>query len=201
MSTFFVDRQSTYPNRCLITPQNGTPYYAVVERADEPIVAGTPLNAETLNGLVSDITSQFHAESKESPGCYYRMVDGEMEWINPPMYDGLEYRTTERCGGYPVYTKKLSMDLPDLDQTRSREIMRSETDVLLLDINGSIRDDLFGWFHTYPFVTKSGDPQVDVKVKIVIPTQGLTILQLDVTSLNVNVAGGTAMFTFKYVKY
>ncbi len=47
----FVDRQSTYPNRYKITTESGETYYAVLERADVPLVAGTPINAETLNGL------------------------------------------------------------------------------------------------------------------------------------------------------
>lgn len=29
----------------------------------------------------------------------------EWEWVNPPMSEGVEYRTTERYNGYPVYTK------------------------------------------------------------------------------------------------
>lgn len=37
-------------------------------------------------------------------GCYYRMVDGVREWINPPMIVGVEYRTMERWEGEPVYT-------------------------------------------------------------------------------------------------
>lgn len=49
--------------------------------------------------------------------CFYRTVDGEKEWMNPPMtvlYDGVsfnadgsivgEYRTSERYCGKPVYT-------------------------------------------------------------------------------------------------
>lgn len=53
-------------------------------------------------------------ESTEYPGCYYRMVDGVVEWFNPPMQVGgidadgnpiNEYRTTERYLGKPVYTK------------------------------------------------------------------------------------------------
>lgn len=38
-------------------------------------------------------------------GCYYRMVDGEKEYINPPMRVNNEYRTTERFLGKPVYTR------------------------------------------------------------------------------------------------
>ena len=46
----FVDRVPSKLGRVKITPENGgTPYYAVVERADEPATAGTPLSAANLN--------------------------------------------------------------------------------------------------------------------------------------------------------
>lgn len=57
MSITFVDRESTYPNRFLVTPESGESYYLVLERADEPTVTGTPLNAETFNKLISDLTA------------------------------------------------------------------------------------------------------------------------------------------------
>ena len=39
---------------------------------------------------------------------------GEWEWINPPMELGVEYRTTERWQGKPVYTKLVDCGaLPD----------------------------------------------------------------------------------------
>ena len=44
-------------------------------------------------------------ESTDYPGCYYRTVDGVVEWFNPPMQLGVEYRTTERYHGKPVYAK------------------------------------------------------------------------------------------------
>lgn len=50
----FVDRKAAKPNRYKVIPENGEPYYVVLERADEPIVEGTVLNAETLNNILSD---------------------------------------------------------------------------------------------------------------------------------------------------
>ena len=49
----FVDRKPTRPNRYKVTPENGgTPYYVTIERADDPTVEGTPINAATLNALL-----------------------------------------------------------------------------------------------------------------------------------------------------
>lgn len=47
-------------------------------------------------------------ESEEYPGCYYRIVNDKTEWINPPMIDGVEYRTTEKINGKAIYTKLVS---------------------------------------------------------------------------------------------
>lgn len=57
MSIVFTDRESTYPNRFLVTPESGDSYYLTLERADEPTVTGTPLNAETFNALIADLTA------------------------------------------------------------------------------------------------------------------------------------------------
>lgn len=54
MSFVFTDRESAYPNRYLVTPASGSSYYIILERADEPVVVGTPLNAETFNNLIAD---------------------------------------------------------------------------------------------------------------------------------------------------
>ena len=43
-------------------------------------------------------------ESTEYPGCYYRIVDGEQEWLNAPCIPGKEYRTSERIDNKPLYT-------------------------------------------------------------------------------------------------
>lgn len=43
------------------------------------------------------------AESSMYPGCYYRIIEGETEWLNPPAELGVRYRTAERYLGKPVY--------------------------------------------------------------------------------------------------
>ena len=57
MALAFQDRVPQKPGRVKITPETGESYYATMERADEPIVEGTPLNAKNLNELVAMIQS------------------------------------------------------------------------------------------------------------------------------------------------
>lgn len=49
----FVDRKASKPNRYKATPENGNPFFMVLERADEPTEEGTPLNAAVLNVMAS----------------------------------------------------------------------------------------------------------------------------------------------------
>lgn len=58
MALIFEDRVPKKPGRVKITPENGTnAYYATMERADEPIVVGTPLHAGNFNRMIAMIQS------------------------------------------------------------------------------------------------------------------------------------------------
>ena len=57
MAEKFVDRQSTYPNRYKITRVDGSTEYVILERADEPTVAGTPLNATVFNEIIDELSA------------------------------------------------------------------------------------------------------------------------------------------------
>ena len=58
------DRVPKYPGRVYVTPENeGAPYYATIERADEPVEAGTPLNKATL---LSDETAELYEKPTDT---------------------------------------------------------------------------------------------------------------------------------------
>ncbi len=106
------------------------PFIITLTRDDHPITEGTPYSKAAVlpdslaaslcpgaeDPTPADAFAALHAkavESQEHPGCYYRVVAGETEWINPPMLYGQEYRTTRRHNGKVVYTKLVDMgDLP-----------------------------------------------------------------------------------------
>ena len=67
-------------------------------------LTGQPAQVDQLDHTAQEIDDGIGFESTDYPGCYYRTVDGVIEWLNPPMVVGPEYRTTERYQGKPVYT-------------------------------------------------------------------------------------------------
>ena len=96
--------------------------------------------ARALPGGAIDIALQKKlggVESTDYPGCYYRMVDGVVEWFNPPMIPGKEYRTTERYQGKPVYAKLVSFGV--LPNNTSKSVAHGITELAtVLYVNGTI---------------------------------------------------------------
>lgn len=59
----FKDREAKYPNRWTMKKSDGTSEVVILIRNDEPIVEGTPLNAETINSL-SDVAGAYEARAQ-----------------------------------------------------------------------------------------------------------------------------------------
>lgn len=85
----FVDRESKYPGRVRIDPENGSSsFYAMLTRADAPTVAGTPLNAAALNELINRYGDTMRAQLVfENPESYhaltkFREIEGSRYQVN-----------------------------------------------------------------------------------------------------------------------
>ena len=102
-------------------PRVGGVWVAEVYRSDEKygFVSARTYHITTSLGVIQHLVRSWYngewkkpyylheinsIESADYPGCYYRHVNGVQEWINPPMLDGVEYRTTKRHNGEVVYS-------------------------------------------------------------------------------------------------
>lgn len=147
----FMNRVSAYPNRYTMTDENGNVSLVTLERADEPVQEGTPLNADTFNALL------LCTESKNYPGCYYHTVDGEPEWLNPPMIPNAVQRTTKRFNGYPVYTVATTFDtLAVAGESVTRDFAGGTiSKILSLTTTYYPKNDMFN-VYSDPFVESDG---------------------------------------------
>ena len=64
--------------------------------------------SSTITGLFYKLFGEHNTpiipiESTDYPGCFYRMVNGKKEWINPPNAKGILYPTMERFEGKVVF--------------------------------------------------------------------------------------------------
>lgn len=93
---------------------------------------------KSINVSLAKLGAAPAVESEDYPGCYYRTVDGETEWINPPMVHKTEYRTTERIGGKPVYAKCYDLNKNPLSASGKAQIEIPYT-ALVTGIYGAIQ--------------------------------------------------------------
>lgn len=110
-------------------------FSGLIAQALQCVEQQTPDTSLTIPGRSADAASTgaaIHAavehkldgaQSAEHPGCFYRMVNGVMEWINPPAAIGVEYRTVQRWNGHPVYQKIVALGrLPNAQVSRYNNI-------------------------------------------------------------------------------
>lgn len=132
-------------------------------------LAGTELNAPTVDDGVQSVTgAMLFVQSSRSDRSkvqwmtignagffgytlrrYYNPTSTEWsswEWLNPPMQTGVEYRTTERRNGKPVYAKLIDFgSLPNISRkTISHNIqnVQSIVDIMAIASNGAIMNDM-----------------------------------------------------------
>lgn len=77
-------------------------------------------------------------ESVTYPGCFYRISDrGFIEWLNPPMLPGVEYLTTERHNGEPVWVKLVELGNPPSCTEEYGVPKKDEDENIVTDENGN----------------------------------------------------------------
>ena len=94
---------------------------------------------------------------------------GPIEWVNPPMELGTEYRTTERYLGKPVYVKLVALgEAPSTKGTKEifpfgEDYSAGTYNVFSVDahLSNSVNDG--GWTITTPFFNINGELVTDIK--------------------------------------
>lgn len=106
------------------------------------------------NSGIQDFT-----EDENNAGCIYRMVNGEKEWLNPPMLDGVAYRTTRRYFGKPIYVQSINFgSLPASGQSEFK-VGASGDDIdkiLTLDIK-AYNSTNTQYAYKFPFLDTNGN--------------------------------------------
>lgn len=139
----------------------------------------TILANNDLGPIILDIQKlqQLSIESAEYPGCYYRVVNGSTEWLNPPTEPGIEYRLTDRFEGKPVYQMLVHIaSLPDTSlMIVTPDFMLSK----IVSIEGVVFDSEDSYTGVYPFpVFMSSSAVPDAIIVNVMPGLAWTNLAI-----------------------
>lgn len=92
-------------------------------------------------------------EDPANPGCFYRTVNGQTQWENPPMVENVEYRTMERYKGKTVYLMLLKFG--NLPNNSYKELTMGVGSVSIIDIHGICESA--GQIHQLPIVSNNGE--------------------------------------------
>ena len=132
-------------------------------------LAGTELNAPTVDDGVQSVTgAMLFVQSSRSDRSkvqwmtignagffgytlrrYYNPTSTEWsswEWLNPPMQLGVEYRTTERFNGKPVYAKLVDCGAPTVNGVKTVTFDSTGTIDKIVDCRGESYGSLNSWF-------------------------------------------------------
>lgn len=119
-------------------------------------------------------------ESADNSGCYYRTVDGETEWLNPPMEAGADYRTAERWLGKAVYVRLV--DLGALPNAAAKSVSLGITKDRIVSLGG---------------IAVSGDTALPLPAEgVAVSVNGEGMLSIEAAS---DCSGYTGYVMVKYV--
>ncbi len=124
------------------------------------------------------------------------------EYINPPMEDGVEYRTAERHNGKPVYAKTRSIEMGDSGETRSMLITSDATEnVQIISMDAVIKppSNIYPWSAFPAFNQHDGSIAATCDISVEATGGGTYQVFADVRSF-VTMTGNVATVTVKYTK-
>ena len=131
---------------------------AIIDRINalvsEDLATNLAFDIEELKDTVEGIA----IESQEYIGCFYRVSQGVVEWLNPPSQYGVEYRTVERWQNKSVYQKTLyAASLPN-NSIVGIEVDAAFTDIV--SISGYALDTDNNYYHPFPVIESGVTPIV-----------------------------------------
>ena len=170
-------------------------YFTNSTAANRPALLGSSclIHAKVNSNLISLEATDYNGNRAE---CAYINGWNEWEYVNPPMQVGVEYRTTERWNGKPVYTRLVYCgELPPVGNSKEVGIYKhGVTNVLEICGTMSTGDNL-PYLNYEAYSTATPNSQINMTAtnrNIKIATVAWRVADVAVTSI-------TATARIKYV--
>lgn len=157
----------------------------------ETDVAGVKANIVNINGRVSALEEAF-IESDKYPGCFYRIINGNTEWINPPLMPGVEYALTERWNGNNVYQKTIYAGALSNKTLMSIEINAEYNKVISV---AGYAYDPNNMSYQFPIISNGLVP-----IAVISGVEGDGLVSYIIINVNEDLSAFSANITVKYTK-
>lgn len=155
-------------------------------------VDGIKHDVETMNDDIDNL-EKLNVESSQYPGCFYRIVDGNTEWINPPSMPGFEYMTTERWNGKPVYVKTIYLGALS-NKTMIAVTIDAEYDKVFF-VSGYAFDPENNMSYPFPIILNGLTP-----IAVISGVEGNGSESNIIINVNEDLSAFSGYITVKYVK-
>lgn len=121
-------------------------------------------------------------------------VYGEWEYVNPPMLEGVEYRTTERFNGKPVYTKLVHSEPLGNGSTKNTTLVNEPVNIV--DVKAFLTRTSDGGYFPLPRHAQDGSLSAYIYASYVVNNEYTTVSIVSTTDMT----DYTAYITVKYTK-
>ena len=152
-----------------------------------------------IGPLINDVNNlkMLFTESEEYPGCYYRVVNGNTEWLNPPAEPGVEYRLSERFEGKTIF--QTTINVASLPVSSRVLIATNFTFTKIVSMEGTMLSAPSGvTAEAFPFPVYLRDSAVPVAMLQGVTT-GLAGRNLSIMTTT-DLSAYRAHVVFKYIK-
>lgn len=133
-------------------------------------------------------------ESEEYKGCYYRVFQEEIEWINPPNQPGIEYKTTERWNNNKAVYQKIFY----LGALSNKSMMSIEIDAeydKIISIAGYAFDPENNMSYPFPIILNGLTP-----IAVISGVEGNGEVSYIIININEDLSAFSGYITVKYTK-
>lgn len=112
---------------------------------------------DSVPGILAALGIDGGALFTDEGGCLYRTVDGETEWLIPPMEVDVEYRLAQRWKGQPVYAKVV--DFGALPDTEQKSVSIGIVGTQVVDMTIHLLSTSTGIYHRDPRISTAFVPE------------------------------------------
>ena len=150
-------------------------------------------------GVIKAVRYYTNTQVLEWNRLIYNTVWSSWDWVNPPMVPGVEYRTTERWQGKPIYTKLIDCGaLPSVGTIKNIALGNSGISNVFL-VYGTLSSEDALPYKNYA-TSSSGTTNISIHIDLSCTKSNIKLSSVVWNEPNTEITSVTAIVQIKYTK-